>query len=274
MKHFTIPFFIPHKGCTHLCIFCDQNKITGEQVPDPDEVSPKIEKYLSTMPTSGAHIEVGFFGGSFTGLTQDVQKRFFDPVKPFIKEGRIHGMRLSTRPDLIDKKIVSFLKDNGVTCIELGVQSMDDKVLAASKRGHSAKDAERASKIILEEGIELGHQMMLGLPLSGFSEELFTAGRIKELGAKQVRIYPVLVIKGTHLAALWEKGDYEPLSMEEALERAARLIQYFESGGIKVIRCGLHPSDGLASGEEYLAGPFHPSFGQMAREKIRELKDI
>jgi len=243
-------------------------------MPNVDEVSGKIEKYLSTMPSRGVHIEVGFFGGSFTGLTQDLQKRFLDPVKPFIKEGRIHGIRLSTRPDLIDEKTVSLLKTSGVTCIELGVQSMDDKVLSASKRGHTAKDTEKASKLILDAGLELGHQMMLGLPLSGLSEELFTARRMKELGANQIRIYPSLVIKGTRLAELWKKGDYEPLSMEEALERAARLIEYFESQGIKVIRCGLHPSEGLTSGEEYLAGPFHPAFGQMARDKIAEIKGI
>lgn len=271
MKHYTIPFFIPHKGCTHLCIFCDQNRITGEKIPDVHEVPEKIEKYLSTMPKEGAHIEVGFFGGSFTGLPQEVQQKYLDAVKPFLKDRRVQGLRLSTRPDLIDKDVVSFLKGKGVTCIELGVQSMDNKVLTASKRGHTAEDTEKASRIILDAGIELGHQMMLGLPLSTLRGELFTAKRMKEMGAGQVRIYPALVIKGTRLAELWENGEYEPLSLEEAAERAAHLIKYFESNNIKVIRCGLHPSEGLVSREEYLAGPFHPTFGQMARNKIKDL---
>ena len=266
--HYTIPFFISLKGCPNRCIFCDQNRITGQSVPGPEDVAPKVEKYLSTMPGSGARIEVGFFGGSFTGLSLGLQKEFLDRVKPFVEERRVHGVRLSTRPDLVDEDTASFLRSNGVTCVELGVQSMCDEVLSASKRGHTAEDTERASRIILRHGMELGHQMMLGLPGSGLEQELYTARKIKELGASQVRIYPVLVIKGTELAEIWERGEYVPLEEEEALDRAAELIAYFGANSIKVIRCGLHPSEGLLSGEEYLAGPFHPAFGQKARERV------
>jgi histone acetyltransferase (RNA polymerase elongator complex component) len=265
MKHYTIPFFIPHKGCPHKCIFCDQRSITGENMPDLSDIPEKIERYLSTMPSRGAHIEVGFFGGTFTGLPLEEQKAFLDPAKMFLDQGRIQGIRLSTRPDLIDEAKVSFLKAHGVTCIELGVQSMSDKVLSAAKRGHTAEDTESASRMILGAGLTLGHQMMLGLPHSGFDEEFYTAKRIRELGASQVRIYPVIVIKGTELADRWSRGEYFPLDEEEAIERSARLIVYLESGKTKVIRCGLHPSEGLISGEEYLAGPFHPAFGQKAR---------
>ncbi len=266
-KHYTIPFFIPLKGCPHKCIFCDQRKITGEKMPGPGDVPGKIEKYLATMPSSGARIEVGFFGGSFTGLSFEAQGKFLRQVGPFLEKGCVHGVRISTRPDLVDKEKVSFLKEHRVTCVELGVQSMSEEVLTHAGRGHSGGDTERASKIILEHGLELGHQMMLGLPLSGFEEELYTAKRIKALGATQVRIYPVIVIKGTELADMWLKGCYYPLGEEEAVDRAARLILFFESNGVKVIRCGLHPSEGLLSGEEYLAGPFHPAFGQKARER-------
>jgi histone acetyltransferase (RNA polymerase elongator complex component) len=194
-----------------------------------------------------------------------LQEEFLQQAKPYLEKGVIQGIRLSTRPDMIDRERVSFLRKNGVTCIELGVQSMSDKVLAASRRGHAALDTERASSVILEEGLLLGHQMMLGLPLSTFEDEVYTAKRIKELGAKQTRIYPTVVIDGTELARLWKGKKYKPLSEEEAVERSASLISYFESNGIKVIRCGLHPSEGLVSGEEYLAGPFHPAFGQKAR---------
>ena len=271
MKHYTIPFFILHKGCPHRCVFCDQGRITGEEPPRPGDVAPKIEKYLSTMPSDGVHIEVGFFGGSFTGLSRQVQASYLAPVRPFLEAGRIRGLRLSTRPDLVDRPAAVFLKEQGVSCVELGVQSMSDKVLEAAKRGHTAGDVERASRVILEAGLTLGHQMMIGLPLSGPEEEMFTARRMVELGAAQVRIYPVIVMKGTELAEAWKRKDYVPLEFDEALERSARLIEYFTSNGVKVIRCGLHPSEGLLSGEEYLAGPFHPSFGHFARERARAL---
>ena len=240
-------------------------------MPQPADVPEKIERYLSTMPCENVHIEVGFFGGSFTGIPQEDQKKFLDRVRPFLEEGRVHGLRLSTRPDLIDREIVAFLAECGVTCIELGVQSMSPFVLEVSKRGHTPCDTEKASSLILEAGIELGHQMMIGLPSSTLDDEIFTAKKIKEFGAKQVRIYPVIVIKGTELADMWVKNRYRPLGLKEAIERAARLIMYFEKHNIKVIRCGLHPSEGLVSGDEYLAGPFHPAFGQKARDRAKEI---
>ena len=238
-------------------------------MPDPESVPGKIEQYLATMPGSGVHKEVGFFGGTFTGLSLQEQRHFLEPVRPFLEEERVQGLRLSTRPDLVDEKKARFLKTHGVTCVELGVQSMSDSVLARSKRGHTAEDVKNASWAILTEGLSLGHQMMVGLPDSSLEDELYTAKCIAHLGASQVRIYPVIVICETELAEEWRLEKYEPLPLEEALDRAALLIQFFESNDIKVIRCGLHPSEGLLSGEEYLAGPFDPRFGQRARERAR-----
>ncbi|MBD3426473.1 MAG: radical SAM protein [Candidatus Omnitrophica bacterium] len=270
-KYYVIPFFIPFRGCPNKCVFCDQNRITGEKMPAPGEISEKMEKYLHTMPISGVHIEAGFFGGSFTGLSRRMQTEYLSPLGPYLKKDRIHGIRLSTRPDMVDEETVVFLKDKGVTCVELGVQSMCEGVLSLSRRGHTPLDTERASRLVLRHGLMLGHQMMVGLPGSSREKELYTAERIKQLGASQVRIYPLLVIKGTELEKMWKSGEYTALGLEEAAERAALLISFFESSGVKVIRCGLHPSPGLISGEEYLAGPFHPSFGQMARRRAKEL---
>ena len=163
-KHYTIPFFILHEGCPHKCIFCDQKGITGEEDVTPKEIESKINKYLSTISKEDSYIEVGFFGGTFTALSTREQKEFLEPVQSFIKEGRIKGIRLSTRPDAIDEARLNVLQEKGVTCIELGVQSMSDEVLVASGRGHTARDTVQSSKMILENGFKLGHQIMLGLP--------------------------------------------------------------------------------------------------------------
>ena len=267
-KHYTIPFFIPHEGCPHQCVFCDQNSITAQTGISPRDVPEKIERYLATIPRANAEIDAGFFGGSFTGLPPDVQKSFLDPVQEYIKEGKVRGIRLSTRPDLISEEILMLLKSRGVVCIELGVQSMSEKVLLAAKRGHTAGDVERASGMILRHGFELAHQMMLGLPLSTEEDEYFTARRARELGACQVRIYPLVVIKETELSVLWRDGAYLPITEEEAVKRSVILILYFTSNGINVIRCGLHPSEGLLSGESILAGPFHQAFRQKAESRI------
>jgi histone acetyltransferase (RNA polymerase elongator complex component) len=272
MKHYTIPFFIPHRGCPHKCVFCDQRGITSEEggrLPSSLEISEKIEKYLATMPASGTYVQVGFFGGSFTGIPYGDQIRLLSPVKKFLNDGRVKGIRLSTRPDMIDREKVDLLVSQGVKCVELGVQSMRGEVLDASGRGHTPEHTVNASHLILERGLTLAHQIMLGLPLSTYEKELFTAQKAVDLGASQVRIYPVVVIEGTELAEMWRRKDYKALEMDEAVDRAAKLISLFNKAGVRVIRCGLHPSEGLIGGDKHLAGPFHPAFGHLARERSK-----
>jgi len=267
-KHYTIPFFIPHQGCPHKCVFCDQNKITGQDQISPEDIPLKIEKYLAAFPIPTARIEVGFFGGTFTALSIEKQKSFLLPVQKYVKTGAVFGIRLSTRPDFIDEAELEFLKQHNVRCIELGVQSMSDKVLSRVKRGYTSKDVELSCRMVVEDGFLLGFQMMLGLPSSTAEDEYFTARKAKELGASQVRIYPTLVMKDTSLAEEWRKGTYFPLSEEEAISRSVKLLLYFEANDIKVIRCGLHPSEGLLSGDSFLAGPFHPAFKMKVESRI------
>ena len=267
-KHYTIPFFIIHKGCPHGCIFCNQKSITGLDSVHPDSIPGQIDKYLSTIPDKNATVEVGFFGGSFTGLDPAEQSSYLTKVQPYLKSGQINGIRLSTRPDFIDIKTLRLLKENGVRTIELGVQSVSDEVLIKTKRGHTSEDVINASKMIIKEGFTLGHQMILGLPGSTFEDELATATLAKELSAGEVRIYPLIVMKNTELAEMWKNKEYLPLTEEESIQRAAQLIIYFNKNNIKVIRCGLHPSEGLVSETAFLAGPFHPAFRAKVESRI------
>jgi len=266
-KNYVIPFFIPHEGCPHKCVFCDQRKISGHRGVSPDDVARTVDAYLSTIPASGTNVEIGFFGGTFTGLSALVQEGFLRAAYPFVEKGVVNGIRLSTRPDFIDKRKLDLLKRYEVRCVELGVQSMSDNVLTAAKRGYVSGDVEKASAMILKEGFLLGHQMMIGLPFSHPEDEYYTAMRACELGASQVRIYPVVVVDGTELASWWNEKRYVPLSESEAIKRCANLMIYFEISGIKVIRCGLHPSEGLL-GDDCLAGPFHPAFRQKVESRI------
>ena len=233
-----------------------------------EDIPEKIERYLTAFPVSNAHIEVGFFGGTFTALSIEKQKSFLLPVQKYVKTGAISGIRLSTRPDFINEKKLRFLKEYNVKCIELGVQSMSDKVLSRVKRGYASKDVELACRMVVDNGFLLGFQMMLGLPSSRAEDEYFTAKKAKELGASQVRIYPTLVMKDTLLAGEWREGKYTPLSEKEAISRSAMLLLYFSGKDIKVIRCGLHPSEGLLNGNSFLAGPFHPAFRMKVESRI------
>ncbi len=228
-----------------------------------EEINRLIEDHLATIPVNGTIVELAFFGGSFTGLNLHDQESYLKLAQPYIDQGRISGIRLSTRPDYITNEILGLLKAYHVKTIELGAQSMDTVVLKLSKRGHTAEDTERASRLIREAGFSLGLQMMIGLPGDTLQKSLFTAKEIIRLGADNTRIYPTLVIKDTKLEEMYHHGKFKPLSMDEAVHWSKELLKVFEEKNVNVIRIGLHPSEGLLSGEELVAGPFHPSFREL-----------
>ena len=269
LKHYTIPVFIPELACPFQCVFCNQQKISGQQhIPGKKEIEQTITGHLKSFKRADRVVEVGFFGGSFTGIPIEQQEHYLGIVQPFIDRGEIKGIRLSTRPDYINEKILDVLKKYRVSTIELGAQSMDEEVLKKSFRGHTTKQTEQAAKLILENGFELGLQMMIGLPGDTLEKSISTAQRIIELGASNTRIYPAVVIKGTAMHTWYMNGKYTPLSMEQAIHWTAQILPLFEKAEVKVLRVGLHPSEGLLIGHELVAGPFHQSFKELVLTEI------
>ncbi len=267
-KHFTIPVFIPMEACPFQCIYCDQEKISGHQkLPSEAEIEKSIQTHLSTI-RAGSEIQVGFFGGTFTGLPIETQKQYLQIVKPFIENGSIKSIRLSTRPDFISEEILNVLKIHRVETIELGAQSMNDEVLQRSGRGHKAEVIHKAARLIRSCGFRLGLQMMIGLPGDTPETSLFTANAFVRLGVDDVRIYPTLVIKSTPLEKLFRAGKYAPLSLDEAVQQTAAIVPVFEQAGVNIIRIGLHPSDGLMDKTDLVAGPFHVSFRELVMTEI------
>jgi histone acetyltransferase (RNA polymerase elongator complex component) len=263
IRHFTIPIFIPQLACPNDCVYCNQRSISGFlKEPSYEEILEIINKHLATIPTENSHVEIGFFGGSFTGLPKNDQENYLKIVQPFLESGVIHGIRLSTRPDYIDEDILELLKKYHVTTIELGAQSMDDEVLKLSGRGHTAEQVIAASHLIKQKGFSLGLQMMLGLPGDTLEKSIATAKAIVALGADNTRIYPTLVITETELEKLYNEGSYSPLSLDTAVNWTKEVYKIFEKGNVKILRIGLHPSEGLISGKNLVAGPFHVSFGE------------
>lgn len=257
-KQLVIPVFIPFGGCEHQCVFCNQDNITGESgMPTTDEVKETIELYLSTWKGIGRK-EVAFYGGSFTALKKELQIEYLKTASVYVSDGRLDGIRFSTRPDCISEEIVEFVKSYGVDIIELGVQSMDDRVLKLSGRGHSGQDVINASKIIKDKAVTLGLQIMPGLPGDSREAILKTADTVASLEPSFVRVYPTLVIRDTPLFKLYERGDYTPWSMESMVEVCRDIKEIFESNDIKIIRMGLQPTEDLE--ESLVAGPYHPAF--------------
>ena len=269
LKHYTIPVFIPELACPFQCAFCNQRKISGHiSIPDHSEVIKIVNAHLASFKQLNRSVDVAFFGGNFTGLPLHEQEAYLKLVQPFLSSGEIQGIRLSTRPDYINPEVLNLLSSYQVTTIEIGAQSFDDKVLKKSHRGHTARQTEQAAKAIIEKGFQLGLQMMIGLPGDSLQSSLFTASRIVELGATSTRIYPTLVIKDTALHDWYKKGRYTPLSLEEAVHWTTQLLLIFEKGNVKVIRTGLHPSEGLVFGKDLVAGPYHPQFRELVLSAI------
>ncbi|MEF9933009.1 MAG: radical SAM protein [Cetobacterium sp.] len=268
MKHYNIPVFISHFGCPNDCVFCNQKKINGRETDvSLDDLKDIIESYLKTLPKKSKK-EVAFFGGTFTGISLALQKEYLEVVQDYIKNGDVEGIRISTRPDYITKEIVDMLKEYGVTTVELGVQSIDPKVLKATARYYPVEKVEYASKLIKEAGIELGIQVMIGLPESTFESDFETAKKVVSLKPEIARIYPTLVIKETEMADMYRRGTYKALSLDEAVERCRKIYSLFEIEGINVIRVGLQPSDDLREDGNVIAGPFHPAFREIIEGEI------
>ena len=262
MSHKNIPIFIPHLGCPNQCVFCNQRAISECVEFREETVGEQIEAALQTIP-QGTQTEIAFFGGSFTGIDHDLMIRLLTVAERYVDAGRVQAIRLSTRPDYINDEVLTVLSRFSVRTIELGLQSMDDEVLRATRRGHTAEQARAACRAIVDAGISLVGQMMIGLPMSDLERELFTAREICALGASAARIYPTVVFYDTPLCELAKSGDYIPITAEDACLRSAKVLDVFLKNGIPCIRIGLCATESLTSFDRVYAGPNHPALGEM-----------
>ncbi len=268
LKHYNIPVFISHFGCPNSCVFCNQKKINGRETDvTAEDVVEIIEEYLESLPKESIK-EVAFFGGTFTGISKSLQEEYLKTVKNYMDRGLIDGIRMSTRPDYISRDILEMLVRYNVTTIELGVQSMDSQVLRLSGRGYEPSEVYRASELIKEYGIKLGIQLMPGLPGSTYVTDLNSAREVLDIKPDMVRIYPTLVISGTAMEGMYRTGRFEPMTLEEAVERIVPIYALFEGAGINIIRVGLQPSDDLREDGVIIAGPFHPAFRELVEARI------
>jgi histone acetyltransferase (RNA polymerase elongator complex component) len=269
-KPFIIPIFLPHTGCPHRCVFCDQTAITGQKATasNPERVRQEIRAFLDYKKGAPATTQISFYGGNFLGQTEKQVRSLLEVANEFIDEKLVDSIRFSTRPDTIAAERMTWLTGYRVGTIELGAQSMEDEVLKASQRGHNTRDTERAVALVKESGYETGLQMMIGLPGDSPARALETGRRILALAPDFVRIYPTLVLAGSPLADQYRAGRYKPLALDEAVETASGLYRLFANGGIRVIRMGLQASEELDRDSTVLAGPYHAAFGQLVLSKL------
>ncbi|WP_243374470.1 radical SAM protein [Geotalea sp. SG265] len=264
----TVPFFISHLGCPHQCVFCNQHKIagTGGSLPDKAEILNSIDAYRRS--SGGDSVQVAFFGGTFTALPQTDQEALLQPLQPLLASGTVESVRISTRPDCVDRDSARFLRDRGVGIVELGIQSMADDVLEMSGRGHSALHVEQAAHVLRQAGLPWGAQLMPGLPGDSPTRSMASLERIIALEPSCLRIYPTLVIAGTPLADLFRQGSYEPLTLEDAVTLCMVMLHRAWQARLPVIRMGLQPTAELETTGTVLAGPYHPAFRYLVESEL------
>lgn len=266
MKHSNISVFIPHIGCPNMCSFCNQRIISGKQSAPTYEEVKEICRNASEAIRDKANTEIAFFGGSFTAIEREYMLELLEAVQEFVTEDGFKGIRISTRPDCIDEEILSILKKYNVTAIELGAQSMSDKVLKANDRGHSAADVVIASELIRKLGFELGLQMMVGLYKSDYIDEVETFNKIMNIKPDTLRIYPVVILKNTRLADLYNSGEFIPFDFDEVVEMCADFLCRAQQNNVRVIKCGLHASEFV--GKDMVGGFYHPAFREICEGRI------
>ncbi len=262
-----IPVFVPHQGCPHTCVFCDQRRISGRHEPVPADSVRELVRQAAALPRNGAQRQLAFYGGSFTAIPAARQIELLQAGKEAVEAGLVDSLRLSTRPDAIDEKILERLRFYGVRTIELGAQSMDEEVLRLSGRGHCAEDVRRAARMIREAGFSLILQMMTGLPGDKPEKDLVTARELIALRPDGVRIYPTVIVKGTELFDMWQRGEYREHSVEDAVSVCSALLPLFAEAQIPVIRLGLNPSEELSAGEA-AGGAYHPALGELVKSRV------
>ena len=268
-----LPIFVPHLGCPNDCVFCDQKRISGSPSPaGRREVAEALER-AKNGGLAGA--ELAFYGGSFTAVDPALQRELLEAVQPYLADGTVVSIRLSTRPDAVDERTLRALKSYGVRTVELGAQSMDDGVLAASGRGHTAGDTVRAAALVKAAGLRLILQMMTGLPGSDREKDMRSARRIAALGPDGVRVYPTVIVKNTALEDMWRAGMYREHTVADAVRVCADILPIFERAGIPVIRLGLNPTAELSGGDA-VAGAYHPALGELVRSEMlrRRAEDL
>ncbi|WP_321419690.1 radical SAM protein [uncultured Desulfobacter sp.] len=263
-----IPFFIPHQGCPHLCIFCNQ-RLIAKQTLETQNLSSEVARLSDIIQTylqfkkNRSRVELAFFGGNFLGLEINRIRSLLETAQPWIRQGEIHSIRCSTRPDTITPQILDLTRPFGLETVELGVQSMNDHVLSLAQRGHTSEDTCNALALLKANGFKTGAQVMIGLPGDNEVGAVRTAQKVAELKPDLARIYPLLVLQGSKLVQWFRTGQYVPLSLDEAVDQTKKVVTIFKNAKISVARIGLQATQMMDDPKQMIGGPWHPAFGHL-----------
>jgi histone acetyltransferase (RNA polymerase elongator complex component) len=259
-----------NRGCPHRCIFCNERLTAGNRSGKITDTAfaETVRAHLNRGKRKDGPVQIAFYGGTFTGMDRNEQRRLLKLAEAFLREGAVDGIRISTRPDEIDAEGLDLLRTHSVTTVEVGAQSLDDEVLLLSQRGHTAADTIRALVLLKKRGFETGLHLMVGLPGDNPDRFAETIRRVIDLRPDTVRIHPTLVLRDTPLAEIFKQGKYLPLTLSDAVNFCKDALKALTAEGIPVIRLGLQTTRELEEPGAVIAGPFHPSFRSLVETAL------
>lgn len=257
-----IPVFLPHAGCNEQrCTYCHQGYIT-----DISEVDLRA-RIDGTLSGRSEPCEVGLFGGNIFGIEPAALERifsFFDNYRHVI-----NAFRISTKPLPLHEETIAILKQNGVAIIELGMPTFNDAILAAVNRGHTTEDLFYANDRLSNEGFRIALQFMVGLPGETQVDIYRTTENMIRLKPVYVRVYPLVVLRGTELYDLYKNGSFVPDNFDNILYRAIFIYLNALKAGIDVANIGLTANKPI--GAAVAGGFYHPAYGFLVQSRAFRL---
>ena len=255
---FSAPFLCPHG----TCVFCPGGPRTGtpqSYLPDSPgmrsalalgfdpflQVRRSLEKYTSNgHPTD--KVEAIIEGGTFIAVPIEYQNDFVKGVYDGLNgmksssleetqhtnessSSRCVGLTLESKPDWCSPRDIDLMLAYGITRLEIGVQSLDDKALARSNRGHRVEDSERAFQVARDAGLKVTAHMMPGLPGATPETDLSDLRSLFEDEAfrpDMSKLYPTLVIPGTALEMQFQAGKYMPYDRETVVDLLSEMKRF------------------------------------------------
>ncbi len=165
---------------------------------------------------------------SFRPDPESVEFRYLEDVKAENETATVRnvGTTFETKPDWCDPEQIDRMLDLGGTKVEVGVQTTFERINREMHRGHGAGASRDANRRLRDAGFKVGFHMMPGQP--GMSTEMCLEDfrRIFSGSAWKpdyLKIYPTLVVRDTATYDMWHRGEYEPLTNDEAAELVAEV---------------------------------------------------
>jgi len=196
-----------------------------------------------------------FEGANLTNGKKQIANSLWQAQKINEKaKNRIIGISVETRPNLITPEEIKRMRQLGITKIELGVQTLDEKILTKNKRGHGLKEIISATKLLKDAGFKICYHIMPNLYGSNPKKDLEMFKKLfsdENFRPDYLKIYPCVVTRGSKLYKLWQKKKYKPYSektlinllikMKTIVPPYVRIIRVFRDipsdkieGGVKI----------------------------------------